>query len=214
MEKKAAEKLEKRKSDCKSKGKVLRKVLVKNKKGESKRVLRCLAPLKGRKPKMSDKEKRQRKKADCLKKGKEWRYNAKTGKTRCVESAAVRKAKAKAAAAKRKAKKVTTNKPQIRRSARLQAINSGSSNITMLELPQKGSPSEFDVKEWTEFYLTDEWVKKATKDGIPYPKEFFIITHIYKNKNGKPISVRFRGSMGGGYDKIPWNTPNLIKSKA
>ena len=118
--------MQKRKSDCKSKGKVLRRVLVKNKKGESKRVLRCLAPLKGRKPKMSDKEKRQRKKADCLKKGKEWRYNAKTGKTRCVESAAVRKAKAKVAAAKRKLNKVqSSEKPVLKRVVRRSTRNRG-----------------------------------------------------------------------------------------
>ena len=95
----------------------------------------------------------------------------------------------------------------------METITSGKSNLTILELPQKGSPSEFDVKEWDEFYLTDPWVEKATKDGIKYPKEYFIISKITKNESDKPVSVNIMGSMGGGYHNIPWNTPNLIKCK-
>lgn len=95
----------------------------------------------------------------------------------------------------------------------LEAITSGKSNLTILELPQKGSPSEFDVKEWDEFYLTDQWVEKATKDGISYPKEYFLISRITRNESDKPVSVNIMGSMGGEYHNIPWNTPNLIKRK-
>lgn len=95
----------------------------------------------------------------------------------------------------------------------LEAITSGKSNLTILELPQKGSPNEFDVKEWDEFYLTDQWVEKATKDGISYPREYFLISRITRNESDKPISVNIIGSMGGGYYNIPWNTPNLIKCK-
>ncbi len=95
----------------------------------------------------------------------------------------------------------------------LDAIHNGKSNITVVELPQKGSPSEFDVKEWDEIYLTDQWVERATKDGIKYPKEYFIISRITKDDSDKPISVNIMGSMGGGYGDISWNTPNLIKLK-
>ena len=95
----------------------------------------------------------------------------------------------------------------------MEAITSGKSNLTILELPQKGSPSEFDVKEWDEIYLTDPWVEKATEDGIKYPKEYFVISRITKNESGKPVSVNIMGSMGGYYNNIPWNTPNLIKRK-
>ena len=95
----------------------------------------------------------------------------------------------------------------------LEAITNGKSNLTLLELPQKGSPSDFDVKKWDEIYLTDSWVKKATKDGIKYPKEWFIISRITKNEAGNPVSVNIMGSMGGEYHNIPWNTANLIKSK-
>ena len=73
--------------------------------------------------------------------------------------------------------------------------------------------AEFDVKEWDEIYLTDSWVEKATKDGIKYPKEYFVISRITKNESGKPVSVNIMGSMGGYYHNIPWNTPNLIKRK-
>ena len=95
----------------------------------------------------------------------------------------------------------------------LEALKNGKSNLTILELPQKGSPSEFDVKEWDEIYLTDPWVEKATEDGIKYPKEYFVISRITKNESGKPVSVNIMGSMGGYYNNIPWNTPNLIKRK-
>jgi len=95
----------------------------------------------------------------------------------------------------------------------LDSIQNGESNITVLELPQKGSPSEFDVKEWDKIYLTDPWVEKATKDGIKYPKEYFVISRITKDDSGKPESVNIMGSMGGGYGDISWNTPNLIKRK-
>ncbi len=95
----------------------------------------------------------------------------------------------------------------------METITSGKSKLTILELPQKGSPSKFDVKEWDEFYLTDQWVEKATKDGISYPKEYFLISKITRNKSDKPLSVNIMGSMGGGYNNIPWNTPNLIKCK-
>lgn len=71
---------------------------------------------------------------------------------------------------------------------------------------QKGSPSE-----WTQFYLSDTWSAKADQDRVPYPKEYFIVSHIYRDDDGKPEAIRIMGSMGGGYDKIPWNTPNLIK---
>ena len=90
-------------------------------------------------------------------------------------------------------------------------IVNGKKYLTILELPAKGSPSEFDVKEWNEFYLSDKWANKAEKDGIPYPKEFFLVSKIHKNSEGKPESIRIMGSCGGGYDKIAWNTPNLIK---
>jgi hypothetical protein len=96
----------------------------------------------------------------------------------------------------------------------LDSIQNGESNITVVELPQKGSPSEFDVKEWDKIYLTDPWVQKATKDGIKYPKEYFVISRITKDNNDKPVSVNIMGSMGGGYHEIAWNTPNLIKSKS
>lgn len=95
-----------------------------------------------------------------------------------------------------------------------EALTNGKSNLTILELPQKGSPSDFDVEEWDEIYLTDPWVQKATKDGIKYPKEYFVISRITKDDAGKPESVNIMGSMGGGYHKIAWNTPNLIKSKS
>ena len=55
----------------------------------------------------------------------------------------------------------------------LEAVTNGSSNITILELPQKGSPSEFEVSRGTKIYLSDEWVAKAKKDNIPYPTEYF-----------------------------------------
>ena len=90
-------------------------------------------------------------------------------------------------------------------------VTNGESNITIIELPQKGSPSEFDVCKFTKFYLSDIWVSKAKKDGISYPNEFFIVTQIHKDLNGNPESINIIGSMGGGYNKIPWNTPNLIK---
>ena len=96
----------------------------------------------------------------------------------------------------------------------VEAVTNGKHNLTILELPSKvnkGSPREFEVGQFTEFYLSDEWVSKAEKDGIPYPKEYFLVVEIYKNEHGNPESIRIMGSCGGGYSKIPWNTPNLIK---
>ena len=86
------------------------------------------------------------------------------------------------------------------------------SDVKVVEVPPLQSPADFDVKLWNHIYLTDEWVKKATKDNIPYPNEYFIVTEIYTDTNDKPTAIRICGSMGGAYDKIPWNTPNLIKS--
>jgi len=85
--------------------------------------------------------------------------------------------------------------------------------ITILELPTKGSPSDFDIKEFDEIYLSDKWIEKAKKDGIPYPNEYFIVYKINKNEEDKPDSINIMGSCGGGFTKIPWNTPNLVKRK-
>ena len=75
---------------------------------------------------MSDKEKRQRKKADCLKKGKEWRYNAKLVKPDVLNLLLIRKAKAKVAAAKRKLNKVqSSEKPVLKRVVRRSTRNRG-----------------------------------------------------------------------------------------
>ena len=82
--------------------------------------------------------------------------------------------------------------------------------IIHVNLPPKGSPSDFDIKRWTKFLLSDEWVKKATKDGIPYPKDWFICTEIKEDTDGQKM-VSIRGSMGGGKYTIPWETPGVIK---
>ena len=37
---------------------------------------------------------------------------------------------------------------------------------TIVHLPPKGSPADMDIEPWTEFYLSDEWVDKATSDGF------------------------------------------------
>jgi hypothetical protein len=74
---------------------------------------------------------------------------------------------------------------------------------------EKGSFAEFDVKQWQEFYFTQKWVEKAKKNNIPYPNEFFVVSHIYK-KRGLPIGVRVMGSMGGGFHLIPWNTGDIV----
>ena len=96
----------------------------------------------------------------------------------------------------------------------VEAVTNGKHNLTILELPSevnKGSPKEFEVGEFTEFYLSDVWATKAKNDGVPYPNEFFIVTQIYKDAQGQPEAIRFMGSCGGGYDRVGWNTPNLIK---
>ena len=96
----------------------------------------------------------------------------------------------------------------------VESVTNGKNKITILKLPseiEKGSPREFKVKQFTEFYLSDEWVSKAKNDNIPYPKEYFLVTKINKNKDGNPTSINIFGSVGGGYNNISWNTPNLIK---
>ena len=84
--------------------------------------------------------------------------------------------------------------------------------ITILNLPPKGSANDMNVKQWDQVILTQEWQKKARDAGIPYETEWFVITHIEMDKDGNPIWFRMTGSMRGGWDKISWNTPNIIAS--
>jgi hypothetical protein len=107
---------------------------------------------------------------------------------------------------------INQTKDQIKEQLSETIVN-GKRYITILELPAKGSPSDFDIKEFDEIYLSDKWIEKAKKDGIPYPNEYFIVYKINKNEEDKPDSINIMGSCGGGFIKIPWNTPNLIKRK-
>tara|TARA_B100001248_G_C27350134_1_gene440905 strand:+ start:92 stop:457 length:366 start_codon:yes stop_codon:yes gene_type:complete len=107
---------------------------------------------------------------------------------------------------------VNQTKDQIKEQLSETIVN-GKKYLTILELPAKGSPSDFDIKEFDEIYLSDIWADKAEKDDIPYSKEYFVVYKINKNTQDKPESINIMGSCGGGYTKIPWNTPNLIKRK-
>ena len=84
--------------------------------------------------------------------------------------------------------------------------------ITILKLPPKGSANDMNVKQWDQVILTQEWQKKARDAQIPYETEWFVITHIEMDEDGNPIWFRMTGSMCGGWDKISWNTPNIIAS--
>ena len=97
---------------------------------------------------------------------------------------------------------VSKDKATVIEEVKESVLSKDGPRITILHLPPKGSPSDMDIKPWTEFYLTDAWVQKATADKIPYPKEYFICSHIEKDAEGKPIWIRVMGSGGGGYSKI------------
>ena len=86
------------------------------------------------------------------------------------------------------------------------------SQITLLNLPSKGSANDMEVKEWDQVILTSEWQKRAKDANIPYEMEYFIITQIKRDSENNPISYRLIGSMGGGWDNIDWNQPNVISN--
>ena len=58
--------------------------------------------------------------------------------------------------------------------------------------------------------LTKEWQNRAKAANIPYETEWFVVTKINKAADGKSISYKLVGSMGGGWEGIDWNEPNII----
>lgn len=92
-------------------------------------------------------------------------------------------------------------------------IETHESNITILKLPPKGSANDKEVAIWNQVMLTKEWQQKAKDANIPYETEWFMISKINYNVEKKPISYNLSGSMGGGWQNMDWNLPNVIDYK-
>ena len=83
--------------------------------------------------------------------------------------------------------------------------------ITILNLPAKKSANDIGVKLWDQVILTKKWQALAKKAKIPYETEWFVVSCINKDIDGKTISYNLTGSMSGCFSNVDFNEGDVIE---